>query len=126
MTVDLGRRARSTADANALASSPLGRSRLAAGLRHPLALARRRGLLPGTERLVRMRAAAGLRAAIKAAAQMGDPRAGGIVVVCGDGLDHLAATGLARTRELRVAPGGIRWLGDQTASATHDGPVEVH
>lgn len=118
ITVELGRRARTTADATALASSPLGRSRLAAGLRQPLALARRRGLLPGTERLVRMRGAAGLRAAIKAAEQMGDSRAGGIVVICGDGLDHLAATGMARTRELRVAPGGIRWLGDRTAGAT--------
>jgi glycosyltransferase involved in cell wall biosynthesis len=123
VTVALGRRARTTADAAALASTPLGRSRLGAGLRHPLALARRRGLFPGTEHLVRTRGRAGLRAALERAGKMGDAHGASTTVICVDGFDHLVAGDLAGTGEVVVAPGGIRWLGDRVAPEALDRPA---
>jgi glycosyltransferase involved in cell wall biosynthesis len=123
VTVALGSRARTTADAAALASTPLGRSRLRAGMRHPLALARRRGVFPGTEHLVRTRGRAGLRAALERVRKMDDAQVARAMVICVDALDHLVAGDLMRMGEVVVAPGGLRWLGDQAASEALDRPA---
>jgi glycosyltransferase involved in cell wall biosynthesis len=116
VTVRLAGLTRTTADAATLASAPAGRSRLRMALRHPVAVGRRRGVVPGTPRLVRALGGAGLRRAIaKARALSGTDPATPPVMVCADGFDHLAAADAVADGSAVVAPGGIRWLADQVS-----------
>jgi glycogen(starch) synthase len=107
---DLAGRIRGVADARAI-GAPRGRLlRLLAAIRHPIAVARRRGWLPGLEHVVETRGSATIREAVRLAQARA---AGPVELVCVDGLDYLAAAPLVEAGEAVLAPGGLRWLGDQ-------------
>ena len=97
------------ADSAVLRSGRGGLVRWLQLLRHPIALARRRGWFRGVERATRTAGDAAIRMAIQRA---DEPGAGGVQLICCDGLDHLAAEAVIVEGLARPAPGGIRWLGD--------------
>lgn len=107
---DLQGRVRALADAAALGPPSTGVRRVLRAIRHPLAVARRRGWLPGLERLVQQRGARAIRAAIAVARERGSDS---IEIICLDGLDHLAAGPVLEAGEARLAAGGLRRLGDE-------------
>jgi glycogen(starch) synthase len=109
------------ADSAVLRSGRGGLGRWLQLLRHPIALARRRGWLGGIERAATTAGDVAIRAAIQLD---GGPEAGEIQLVCCDGVDHLAAAAVIVEGLARPAPGGIRWLGDALevpAAAGHRG-----
>jgi hypothetical protein len=107
---DLQGRVRALADAAALGPPATGLRRILRAIQHPLAVARRRGWLPGLERLVDRRGTGAIRSAIALA----DPAASEPVeIVCLDGLDHLAAAQVIGAGEGRLAHAGLRRLGDE-------------
>jgi hypothetical protein len=109
------------ADSAVLRSGRGGLGRWLPLLRHPIALARRRGWLGGIERAATTAGDVAIRAAIQLD---GGPEAGEIQLVCCDGVDHLAAAAVIVEGLARPAPGGIRWLGDALevpAAAGHRG-----
>jgi len=109
----LGGSARTLADAGALGPPVRGVRRVLRALRHPVAVARRRGLLPGLERLIRTRGTAAIEAAMRRATTVGGGGSGEIELVCLDALDHEAAAALVRRRQARLAPGGLSSLADR-------------
>jgi glycogen(starch) synthase len=81
-------------------------------MRHPLALARRRGWLHDVARLASNEGSAAVwrglaLAATRSATAMPNR------VVCLDGLDYLAAAPVVATPGVLLEPGGARWLGDR-------------
>lgn len=112
VVTDLDARVRAMASAAILGPPVHGFRRVLRAARHPFAFARRRGLLPGFERMLSTRGAAavndGLRGARTAAGSTGP-----IEVVCVDGVDHFAAAALVRGGHAWPAPGGLQWLGDR-------------
>ncbi|MEK6721631.1 MAG: glycosyltransferase [Chloroflexota bacterium] len=107
---DLHGRLRALADAASLGPPTTGIRRLVRAARHPLAVARRRGWLPGLEQLISGRGSDAIRSAVALASQ-GNP--GPVELVCIDGLDHLAAAPLIRDGTARLGHGGLRRLGDE-------------
>jgi glycogen(starch) synthase len=107
---DLQGRVRALADAAALGPPATGLRRILRAVRHPLAVARRRGWLPGLERLVDRRGGQAIRSAIAIASQ---GTSGPVELVCLDGLDHLAAAAVLAAGDARLAHGGLRRLGDE-------------
>ncbi|HEU0235683.1 MAG TPA: glycosyltransferase [Candidatus Limnocylindrales bacterium] len=107
----LGDRIRSVADRAAI-GSPRGWRRVARALRHPLAVARRRGWLPGLRRALATDGVATVRAALVTARGLAGPD-GEVELVCIDGVDYLAAEPLVASGEATLVPGGLRRLGDQ-------------
>lgn len=123
VTADLRGRVQAIADAASLGPPGRGLRRLYRLVRHPLAIARRRGLLPGLERSLTIRGAAavgeGVALALQLARSARPPGEEGEVVpelVCIDGVDYLAARSAVEAGRVRLAPGGLSWLGDRLAS----------
>lgn len=83
-------------------------------LRHPIALAHRRGWLSGVEKAATTAGDAAIREAIRLAIVPGAEEP--VLLVCADGVDHLAAEAVIAQGLARPAPGGIRWLGDVLAA----------
>jgi glycosyltransferase involved in cell wall biosynthesis len=107
------------ADAAVLRSGRGGIGRWLQLLRHPLALARRRGWLGGVEADATKAGDAAIREAIGGAgARDADapPGPAAIELVCADGIDHLAAEAVISEGLARPAPGGLRRLGDVLAA----------
>jgi hypothetical protein len=99
------------ADATAI-GRPRGWRRILRTVRHPLAVARRRGWLPGLRTAL---AGEGL-ATIRRAAAQAVGLAGSAArpeLVCVDGVDYLAAEPMIASGGADLAPGGLRWLGDR-------------
>jgi glycosyltransferase involved in cell wall biosynthesis len=109
------------ADAAVLRSGRGGIGRWLQLLRHPLALARRRGWLGGVEAAATKAGDAAIREAIRGAAaeQQADAQAAPAMIelVCADGIDHLAAEAVISEGLARPWPGGLRRLGDVLAAA---------
>lgn len=101
-----GLRISGLSDAAVLRSGGGRLSRWLAIVRHPLAVARRRGWLPGLERVLLDAGAEAVRSAVDASG------AASPLVICADGVDHLAVDGVVASGRARPAPGGLRWLGD--------------
>ena len=108
---DLGDRIRSVADRAAI-GSPRGWRRVARAMRHPLAVARRRGWLPGLRRALAAEGVAAVRAALATARGLAGPDRQ-VELVCVDGVDYLAAEPLLASGEATLVPGGLRRLGDE-------------
>jgi glycosyltransferase involved in cell wall biosynthesis len=85
-------------------------------IRHPIAAARRRGILPGIDRLVIDDGGRAIRAALDATGSASAR------LVCVDGLDYLAAAAALADGSAIAAPGGIAWLGDALAESAGRGP----
>jgi glycosyltransferase involved in cell wall biosynthesis len=100
------------ADSAVLRSGGGGLGRWLQLLRHPIALARRRGWLGGVERAATNAGDRAIREAIRAGAGSGADAGGPVELVCADGLDHLAAAAVIAEGIARPTPGGVRWLGD--------------
>jgi len=115
IVADLQGRVQATADAAALGPRGTGWRRAYRVLRHPLAVARRRGLLPGLERLLRSRGEAAVQAGLVLAGELADVT--GPALVCVDGVDYLTAAPLLEAGQARLEPGGVMWLGDRDARA---------
>jgi glycogen(starch) synthase len=113
---DLRGQVRATADAAALGPRAAGWRRVTRIARHPLAAARRRGLLPGLEGLLRTRGDAAVRAGLARAAESADDQAP-IRLVCLDGIDYTVGEAMITEGLARPEPGGVRWLGDRAARA---------
>jgi glycogen(starch) synthase len=109
---DLHGRAQAVADASILGPRGGTLRRILRALRHPLAVARRRGLLPGLETLVRERGTPAVRGALQRSMVDASIPGGSPVLICVDGIDHLAAEPLIASGEARLAAGGIRHLAD--------------
>ena len=107
------------ADAAVLRSGAGGLGRWLQLIRHPVALARRRGWLGGLEDAAATAGDAAIRAAI---ARLTEETGSSLPeIVCADGIDHLAASAVLSDGLGRPGPGGIRWLGDALgAGATPD------
>ena len=108
----LGNRIRNVAD-RAQIGAPRGWRRVVRAARHPLAVARRRGWLPGLRGAL---AGDGLDA-IRRATAVAAGLAGSETrpeLVCVDGVDYLAAEPLIAEGGADAAPGGLRWLGDRS------------
>jgi glycogen(starch) synthase len=108
---DLRERIRSVSDAAAI-GRPQGWRRIARAVRHPLAVARRRGWLPGLRRALDGEGLQTVRLAAAEASRLADPAARP-ELVCVDGVDYLAAEPMIAGGEADLAPGGLRWLGDR-------------
>jgi glycosyltransferase involved in cell wall biosynthesis len=111
------------ADAAVLRSGGGGIGRWLQLLRHPLALARRRGWLGGVEAAATKAGDAAIREAIRGVgARDADapPAPAAIELVCADGIDHLAAEAVISEGLARPSPGGLRRLGDVLAAG--EGP----
>lgn len=108
--VDLHDRVRALADARLIGRRVTGWRRILRALRHPLATARRRGLLPGLEAAITGRGTSAVRGALSAAHARGEVAP---IIVCADGVDYLAVRALIESGVARMAPGGLRWLADQ-------------
>jgi hypothetical protein len=106
------------ADSAVLRSGGGGAGRWLQLLRHPIALARRRGWLGGVERAASNAGDRAIREAIRLAFEgAAGPAASGLVeLVCADGVDHLAAAAVIEEGLAPPAPGGVRWLGDVLAA----------
>ena len=107
------------ADSAVLRSGGGGPGRWLQLLRHPIALARRRGWLGGIERAATDAGDRAIREAIRLVSDVGarSDAPGPIELVCTDGVDHLAAAPAIAEGLARPAPGGVRWLGDVLAAA---------
>lgn len=105
-------RARRMADVMPPGATRSGWRRWYRAVRHPLALARRRGWLPDVARLASGEGSAAVSRAVALAAARA-PTAAPTRVVCLDGLDYLAAAPLLATHRAILEPGGARWLGDR-------------
>jgi len=123
VTADLGGRVRAIADAASLGPPGGGLRRLRRIVRHPLAIARRRGLLPGLERSLTTSGAGAVREGVAIARRLARPQASSegdadVVpeLVCLDGVDYLAARSAVQAGLVRLAPGGLGWLGDRVGS----------
>ena len=123
VTADLGGRVRAIADAASLGPPGGGLRRLHRLVRHPLAIARRRGLLPGLERSLTIRGAAAVAEGVTLARQLartvGPQGEEGETVpelVCVDGVDYLAARSSVEAGLVRLAPGGLSWIDDRLTS----------
>jgi hypothetical protein len=81
-------------------------------MRHPLAVARRRGWLPGLRRALAAEGVAAVRAALVTARRLAGPDRR-VELVCLDGVDYLAAEPLLASGEATLVPGGLRRLGDE-------------
>ena len=105
-------------DAAVLRSSSGGVRRWLQLLRHPIALARRRGWLGGLESAAATAGDAAVRVAV--AGETGGSAAAPmeIQIVCADGIDHLAAAAVIAEGLAVPAPGGLRHLGDVLARAS--------
>jgi len=116
------------ADSAVLRSGGGGVGRWLQLLRHPIALARRRGWLGGIERAATRAGDNAIRESIRLGSE-GEARgnSGAVELVCADGVDHLAAAAVIEEGLARPAPGGVRWLGDMLAAgpAAGDGPAET-
>ena len=89
-------------------------------VRHPIALARRRGWLGGLEDAAATAGDAAIRRAIVAAPGSADERP---QIVCADGIDHLAAAAVHAEGSATPAPGGVRWLGDALDAGEESRPA---
>ncbi len=107
---DVQGRVRALADAATLGPPTTGLRRLGRAIRHPLAVARRRGWLPGLEQVVERRGTAAVRSAVEIA---GDGRTDAVEIICIDGLDHLAAAQVLGSQAGWLGHGGLRRLGDE-------------
>ena len=105
-----GQRISGLADAAVLRSGGSGIGRWVQLLRHPIALARRRGWLGGLEDAAARAGDAAIRSAIALAAPSREEDA--IEIVCADGIDHLAAAAVIAEGLVVPASGGLRHLGD--------------
>ncbi len=114
---DLEGRVRTLIDAAATGPRVGGLQRWLRVARHPIAFARRRGLLPGLERTILTTGTSAIRQALAAHVPAG---AGELVPV--DGMDLLAALPLIESGAATLSPGGLRWLGDR-AGTGHGGPA---
>jgi glycogen synthase len=114
---DLHGRTQTTADGFLLGPVGAGWRRYYRALRHPLALARRRGWLPDVEDIVARRGAAAVREAIVLANGAGDAGTDGSSarLVCVDGLDYVAAAPVIAAGGAELEAGGARWLGDRSS-----------
>ncbi len=114
---DLHGRTQTTADGFLLGPVGAGWRRYFRALRHPLALARRRGWLPDVEDIVARRGAAAVREAIVLAEGAGDTGTDGsrARLVCVDGLDYVAAAPVIAAGGAELEAGGARWLGDRSS-----------
>ena len=106
------------ADSAVLRSGGGGVGRWLQLLRHPIALARRRGWLGGLERAASNAGDGAIREAIRLASEgaAGPAASDPVELVCADGVDHLAAAAVIEEGLARPAPGGVRWLGDVLAA----------
>jgi hypothetical protein len=111
--------ARAVPDATPSGGPGGSRWRIYRALRHPVAFARARGILPGLERSLATAGSAAVRRALMiargapaAVAEPGRPPE----LVCLDGVDDLAATAVLTSGEARLAPGGLAWLGDRVGT----------
>jgi glycosyltransferase involved in cell wall biosynthesis len=106
------------ADSAVLRSGRGGVGRWLQLLRHPIALARRRGWLGGVERAASSAGDRAIREAIRLVSEgaAGSAASGPVELVCADGVDHLAAAAVIEEGLARPAPGGVRWLGDVLAA----------
>jgi hypothetical protein len=100
------------ADSAVLRSGGGGLGRWLQLIRHPIALARRRGWLGGIERAATNAGDRAIREAIRAGDGARADASGPVELVCADALDHLAAAAVIAEGLARPAPGGVRWLGD--------------
>ncbi len=98
------------ADAAVLRSGRGGLSRWLQLVRHPVALARRRGWLGGLEDATTGAGDGAIREAIRLIGTVEPPDA--IELICLDGVDHLAADAVIREGLARPWAGGVRRLGD--------------
>lgn len=122
IVTDVHARAQTMADGPLLGPPGGGWRRWYLALRHPLALARRRGWLPDVARLASEEGSAAVwRAAALAAAR--SATAEPTRVVCLDGLDYLAAAPVVATHRAILEPGGARWLGDRGIGYAPDPPT---
>lgn len=111
----IGAYARVTADVASLGRPDRVVSRIFRAVQHPLAAARRRGLIPGLEHAVLTRGTRAINAGLVAAQLLHD---GPPAVICVDGLDHLAAAPLVAVGDVVMMPGGLRHLADLAGSGT--------
>ncbi|MEW5992575.1 MAG: glycosyltransferase [Chloroflexota bacterium] len=131
VTANLHDRVRSIADTGLLGPRATGWRRIARALRHPLAVARRRGLLPGLESVIRGAGTDAIRRGIEAArvADKPDRRTSAATeppfLATADGIDAYAAAAVLDEGLALAAPGGLRWAADQalSLSAGLDRPV---
>jgi glycogen(starch) synthase len=112
----LADRVRALEARHTLGPKKTGWRRIAAGLRHPLAAARRLGVIPGLEQLLFQEVTPAIVRSVDLFGEGSAP-----AVVAADGLDYLVLAPLVRDGRVKPAPGGLRWLGDQ-ASDGGDGP----
>ena len=113
---DLRGQVRATADAAALGPRATGVRRATRILRHPLAAARRRGLVPGLEGLLRTRGDAAVREGLARASELADGTSPGRLV-CVDGIDYAVGEAMITQGLARPEPGGAMWLGDRASRA---------
>jgi hypothetical protein len=104
------------ADSAVLRSGGGGVGRWLQLIRHPIALARRRGWLGGVERAASNAGDRAIREAIRLASEGAAATISLVELVCADGVDHLAAAAVIEEGLARPAPGGVRWLGDVLAA----------
>ena len=114
VTANLHDRVRAIADTRLLGPRATGWRRLAAAARHPLATARRRGLLPGLEAAIRASGTPAIRRAVDLAREA--PSGVAPAIVAADGIDALAARAVLDEGVAVAAPGGLRWAADQATS----------
>ena len=106
--------ARAIADAGS-AGGPQGRVHRA--FRHPVAVARARGILPGLEQSFTRAGTAAIRQALVMARSLGATAAHAgrpPELICLDGVDYVAAAAVLASGEATLAPGGLTWLGDRS------------
>jgi len=108
---DLEGRVRSMADIGALGPPARGIGRILRAVRHPMAVARRRGLLPGLDGLISTRGTSAIEEGIARARAFGGSSTD-VELVCLDAVDHQAAAALIRRGDAHLAPGGLSWLAD--------------
>lgn len=110
------------ADAAALRSGRTGARQWLQLMRHPMALARRRGWLPGFATSIAAMGTSAIQSVIDASSEggAGSRFQGPIEIVCCDGVDHLAAEEMIHARLVVPAPGGVRWFGDVMGSVSAD------
>ena len=108
------------ADAAALRSGRTGPRQWLQLMRHPVALARRRGWLPGFAASIAASGTAAIQSILDGPAERaaGPAFQGPVEVVSCDGVDHLGAAGMIDRGLVLPAPGGARWLGDVLSSVS--------
>ena len=116
IVADLRGQVRATADAAALGPRATGVRRVTRILRHPLAAARRRGLVPGLEGLLRTRGDAAVHEGLARATELADSTSP-TRLVCVDGIDYAVGEAMITQGLARPEPGGVMWLGDRASRA---------